>query len=378
MKILYYLSITSFSQVDFGILHELSKYFKVFYGVVIPKEGSSFSESDLSKYCKKHSIIFEPFHVKYRQRDIRITFEYFRIINSINSKNPDIIYTFSFDNPLISLLSILLKSKKTIINIHDVDFHSAYPNAKFLRIGRKLVIKRFKYFQVFSSNQKNLFQKKFPNKILFNIPLPLSSFGNDTSCNNNFVAEENKIRFLFFGNVLTYKGLHFLINAVNNLSEKYENFELIIAGRCANWDKEYQPLIRNEKFFSKNIRHIQNSEIPVLFKSCHFLVLPYSDATQSGPLMIAYNYKIPVIVSDIISFKEAVIEGESGYFFKNKDVSDLERVMEKAITNSKQEYDKLKRRLDIFVDSKYSSISQCNAYIEMFSTITNYNQTYFN
>lgn len=39
-------------------------------------------------------------------------------------------------------------------------------------------------------------------------------------------------------------------------------------------------------------------------------MLPYQDVAQSGPHMIAYNYNLPVIASDINGFVERVEDGK--------------------------------------------------------------------
>lgn len=369
MKNLYYLSSTCFSQVDLGFIHILSRTFDITYGVIIPPKDSNFSEAPLRNFCESNNIKFEPFYLSRRQRDIRIGIELFNILNKINKKDPDIIYTFSFDNPICSLTSLMLNKKKTIIYIHDVEFHSSYSYSLFLRIGRKITTSYFSNFQVFSTNQERIFRKRYPVKRVFTIPLTLSNYGEEDFCKLEMDRDLKKIRFLFFGKILPYKGIELLIKAVNNLSNKYSNFELIIAGRCDDWETIYEPLIQKQHLLTKLIRHIENDEILHLFCSCHYLVLPYTDATQSGPLMIAYNYRLPVIVSDIEAFKEVVKEGITGFFFERELPNGLEFVMESALQRNNTEYKLLLKRYNNYIKKSVSAQSISKKYELMFAEV---------
>lgn len=367
MKTLYYLSPISFYQTDMGILHSLSKTYSIIYGVTIPCEGNNSIERDILNYCKRYNIKFSAFHFTKRQRDIRIGLDFIRVLRNIKSSNPDIIYTYCLDNPILSLLGLTLNRRKTIVFIHDVEFHSSIPFSNFLTIGRSITTSRFKNFQVFSNNQAILFRKLYPNKNVRSIPLPLADFGHPIDDKSTSRFDKMKTKFLFFGNIVPYKGLELLINAVNALNLKYSNFELTIAGRCDNWQAEYEPLIKNKKIINSLIRHIPSGEIADLFSDCHYLVLPYKDATQSGPLMIAYNYNLPVIASDIPAFQEAVKDRTTGYLFNKNIPNSLESAMEYAILQTREEYGLLLKKLKHYVESHFSKERITSDYQIMFS-----------
>lgn len=369
MKSLYYLSSISFYQTDFGVLHNLTQKYNITYGVLLPKKGINSMDQEIIKYCKKYEIKLELFYFKKRQRDLRNGFVFLKVLKNIRTINPDIIYTLSFDNPLLSLLGLTLKSKNTVVFIHDVEFHSGYRFMHFMRIGRKVTIYHFKYFQVFSKIQGDIFAKKYPQKKLSIIPLPLTDFGYFPHYKKIIKKDIETIRFLFFGNILPYKGLNLLINAVNSLNTKYSNFELVIAGRCDNWSTLYEPLIQNKNNVKQIIRYIKNDEIPELYLTSHYLVLPYKDATQSGPLMLAYNYNLPVIASNIGAFREIIKNGVSGFLFDHNSSKGLEIVMEMAIRRTPDEYRELLNELKIFINSNFSGESVCQKYQIMFDKI---------
>jgi glycosyltransferase involved in cell wall biosynthesis len=66
----------------------------------------------------------------------------------------------------------------------------------------------------------------------------------------------------------------------------------------------------------------------VYFKAADVLVLPYRFIFQSGVLFLAYNFGLPVLVADVGSMKEDVIEGRTGFMCRPEDPADLARGLE--------------------------------------------------
>ncbi|MCH7973245.1 MAG: glycosyltransferase family 4 protein [Bacteroidetes bacterium] len=134
---------------------------------------------------------------------------------------------------------------------------------------------------------------------------------------------------LFFGGIIYYKGLDLLIKAVKLLLDECEQYHLIIAGEPR--DKVYYhsilELLKNSNI-ENNVTHkfcfIPDNEIPYYFIASDCCVLPYRNIFQSGVHVLSYSYGLPVIASDIGSFKdEDIIEGQTGYIFKPSDYHDL-------------------------------------------------------
>jgi glycosyltransferase involved in cell wall biosynthesis len=371
MKRLYYLSATSFSQVDLGVLPELSKRYDLTYGLVTPTGSPYVSIADIKNHCRENDIRLRLFPFERRLRDLRIGLDFKKVLDDIRQTRPDIIYTISHDIPLLSLLCLTLPAEKTIIAIHDVEFHSGSKFPFFLKLSRMITMAHFTSFQVFSKNQEIIFRNKYPKKKIFNIPLSLGFYGDLTGvpsvdANSNY----DVITFLFFGNILPYKGLKSLLAAINNLSLKYSNFKLVVAGQCPDWNTEYEPVIENKSIVTKLIHFIDSTSIPGLFSNAHYLVLPYAEATQSGPLMMAYNFNIPVIASNIDSFNDMVVEGTSGYLYDNRDETALGSVLEAALVRSQDDYNDMRHRLRQHTKLHYSAVTLSKKYEKMFDNLS--------
>jgi len=361
---IYYLSSAAFTQVDREVIGHLSQDNDVIYSTIILQSGSNFTDREIQDFSSKYKVLYTAYHLKYRQRDIRSFKTFFRLMMDIRKSKPDLIYIAAFDHPIFSVLSVFLDRDITIVGLHDVEYHSNIPNAIFHKIARKITLFKFVHYQVFSQGQAALYKTKHKFKSLHVIPLTLSDYGS-----HSVVREYATLKLLFFGNISSYKGLDILIAAVNKLSDKYPNFELTIAGNCKDWAAEYEPLIKTNGRIIQKIRFIKNEEVPVLFSNCHYLILPYRDATQSGPLMIAYNYNIPVIASDIDGFKEFIIDGKTGYLFENEQENSLVTVLESIINKPLEEYEALTAAMKEHVEANYSKHTIIKKYNQMFNDI---------
>jgi glycosyltransferase involved in cell wall biosynthesis len=146
--------------------------------------------------------------------------------------------------------------------------------------------------------------------------------------------DNNKKILLFFGNIAPYKGLEYLIDSMDYLRKKHNGFNLIIAGKIKNCE-DYWKHIKNiidkhqlEDHVIQRIEFIPDEEIEYYFKSADVLVLPYKFIYQSGPLFLSYFFGLPVIASDVGSFKEDVVEGETGLICRPENPKDLANKIE--------------------------------------------------
>ena len=152
----------------------------------------------------------------------------------------------------------------------------------------------------------------------------------DAKFDNNLVFDRNHKYLLFFGQIKKAKGLDILLKAVPFLSEKYK---IIIAGRPHKEDFTYYESIIQELGIQnrviKIIRFITDEERDFLFKKCDALILPYRKIFQSGVLLMAMSYGLPVIASDLTANKEVIEDGRNGILFEDGNYMELALKIEK-------------------------------------------------
>ena len=119
---------------------------------------------------------------------------------------------------------------------------------------------------------------------------------------------------LFYGLIRDYKGLDTLIEAWAKF--RRSGHKLLIAGEFYASRDKYIDLIERLGLQDDIILHdhfIPDSEVANYFSVSDCVVLPYKTATQSGVTQIAYNFRTPIIVTDVGGLKEIVPDGVVGY-----------------------------------------------------------------
>ncbi|MEG2240409.1 MAG: glycosyltransferase [Alistipes sp.] len=123
---------------------------------------------------------------------------------------------------------------------------------------------------------------------------------------------------LFFGLIRDYKGLDLLLDAWAKLRDEggLSNYKLIVAGEFYTPKEKYiQQLNANGLRHEVILRDyfIMDEEVKYYFSACDFVVQPYHTATQSGVTQIAYQFHLPMIVSNVGGLSEIVPDGKVGY-----------------------------------------------------------------
>ncbi len=148
---------------------------------------------------------------------------------------------------------------------------------------------------------------------------------------------DNERAILFLGKIRPYKGIEYLLEAFRVLvDDKQANYRLIIAGEPNKGSEEYlrgiqQNISRGFDSGQAILRaqFVPDDELELYLKGADVLVLPYKHIFQSGVLFLAYTFGLPVIASDVGSFREDVIEGRTGFLFTPDDSGKLAKTIEK-------------------------------------------------
>lgn len=127
---------------------------------------------------------------------------------------------------------------------------------------------------------------------------------------------------LFFGFVRKYKGLKYLLQAMQDVKKKLDDVELMIVGSFDQDKEEYLRMIsvgKLEQCVQIVDQYMPDNEVEKYFAGCDLVVLPYESATQSGIVQIAYGFEKPVIATEVGGLPDVVIDGATGYVTPPKD-----------------------------------------------------------
>ncbi len=131
---------------------------------------------------------------------------------------------------------------------------------------------------------------------------------------------------LFIGRIRKYKGLELLSKTWPLV--RTENKSLTIAGE-GNLPSEINHLeadIIN--------RWLSNSEIEKLIRKTSVVVLPYTEASQSGVIAIAHSLSTPVVVTPIGGLVDQVLNGTNGLVSTDATPQSLASAIDSALTRS--------------------------------------------
>lgn len=231
-----------------------------------------------------------------------------------------------FDSTLLNIY-YKIKNKKLVYTAHNINMKKRDGGDSFInKITLKFLYNCVDHIFVHSDLMKDELKKEFEiieSKITA-IPFGLNSTNQDSEL-DEFKAREllnlksSEIVLLFFGYIATYKGLDILIDAFRTVVQKKYEIKLIVAGDIKSSKEHWHQIEKRiseyglEQFVIKRIEHIPDSEVEIYFKAADALVLPYKFIYQSGPLFLAYNFGLPVIATDVGSFRKDIIECETGF-----------------------------------------------------------------
>lgn len=278
----------------------------------------------------------------------RVLRYYWKLIRYAATAEPRIFHILwnnkfeSFDRTVLMLYYKLL-GKRVFLTAHNInasrrDARDTAINRLTLRIQYRLADTIFVHTKRMKSELVEAFGvgKSRVAVIPFGI--------NQTVPNTSLTPGEAKARLglrngeraiLFFGRITPYKGLEYLIASFRRLRSARGDYRLIVAGRPDNCDAYWNAIkhsIREEVDSAQILlrsEFIPDEMTEVYFKAADVLVLPYRQIYQSGVLFLGYGFGLPVLVADVGSLKDDIVEGKTGFSFKPEDPLSLATTIEK-------------------------------------------------
>ncbi|MCO6025929.1 glycosyltransferase family 4 protein [Prevotella cerevisiae] len=181
------------------------------------------------------------------------------------------------------------------------------------------------------------------------------------------IKKNSKKQILFFGRISPYKGIEYLINAMDNVHKKLPEALLIIAG---GGDLYFNKSLYEGKNYIRIVnRFLSLEELYGLLKISDITVCPYIDATQSGVIMTSYAACVPVLATRVGGLPEMIIEGKTGEVVSPKNVEELAK---KIIYMIESDARLIKYKMNVeeaINNGKYSWEVISDKYLEIFRKV---------
>lgn len=296
-------------------------------------------------------------------RNIKLRMRFSKFIREIN---PDIIHCTNFID--IPDLFLYQYRRKIVQIVHDPFPHSGekYRRASLIRwISYKLSGQ----FIIFNEKQrKDFITKNHLNENCVQVNrLGTYDYLNYFKKEQTDISQNKKV--LFWGRISPYKGVEYLLRAMETVHQQIPNAELTIAGG-GHLYFDFSPY--KDKTYIKLInRYISMEELGELLSAASIVVCPYTDATQSGVVMSAFTYSVPVVATNVGGLPEMVENGITGVLVPPKNAKALADGIMSLLSSDERLNACRKAIYDYCHKGKFSWETIANRYISIYKAFLN-------
>lgn len=129
---------------------------------------------------------------------------------------------------------------------------------------------------------------------------------------------------LFIGRIRKYKGLEMLAKTWPLVLSANKSLTIAGEGKLPSELNHLQAKIIN--------RWLSNSEIEELIRGTSLVVLPYTEASQSGVIAIAHSLSTPVVITPVGGLVDQVIHGANGFVSADATPESLASAIDAALS----------------------------------------------
>lgn len=258
-----------------------------------------------------------------------------RLTREIRRFRPDVIHVQEVTSCVPTWTNDALRySTPLVVTVHDPVPHSGADR----RVAEKSAAYRMRLrtradrLIVHGERMREEWRGREPQRTLQLASVPHGVLGDDQG-RVETIPEKPPV-FLFFGRIEAYKGLGYALQAAELLASRGLKFRLAIAGTGSDLE-QYRAKIDQMPWVELMDRHLLADEIPQVFRRASAVVLPYTDATQSGVAAMALGFGRPVIATSVGGLPDVITNEQNGLLVAPKSVAALADAMGRFIGSEK-------------------------------------------
>lgn len=259
-----------------------------------------------------------------------------RLARRIRQWNPDVVHFLMGENIWTNLLPPLLRAKPILTTVHDVRLHPGdVASARAPRIFVKGMVRQSDAILVHGDGLRAEAAKILPinSERCFVLPhVPLWHY-REVADQEGFVKPDDGIfRVLFFGRICEYKGLRYLLKAAPLVQQVIKQLKIVIAGSGDDF-ANCRDLISSLSCVEVHSGFIPVHQAARFFSEADMLALPYIESSQSGVLMIAMAFGLPVVSTEVGEIANTVKTTGMGLLVPPRDEVALAAAMSEIACN---------------------------------------------
>jgi glycosyltransferase involved in cell wall biosynthesis len=232
-------------------------------------------------------------------------------------------------SPRLALALPTFRRVPIVLAVHDPEPHSGERNWR-KRLARRLAYPRAAKFVLYNAPFQAAFAARYriaPSAI------EVTRLGVYDVCAQWPSGTAGPPRtVLFFGRLSAYKGLDVFYDAARLVAERVAGVTFVVAGRpVEGYTPPPLPALPRGGAIQLIDRYLSNSDAAALFRSALVVVCPYRDATQSGVVLSAFAFGVPVIATAVGGLPEYVLPERTGLLVPPGDAPALSAAIERVV-----------------------------------------------
>lgn len=282
------------------------------------------------------------------------------------SNKPDVFFAPGQLVPFIS-------PKKTVSVVHDSAF-LVYPETygfwgrKYLKWMNKLLLKRSAAIITPSEFSKEELKKFYP-KLVKNKDISVVPWGYDQGI-YRILDDPNKSdsvlkRFnlknpylMFLGRIETKKNVANIIKAFDILKKKYEDLQLLLAGKQGRGYDKIKETLENSPYKMDIFEAgwVNEEDLPILLNNAEAFVFPTLYEGFGLPVLNAMACGCSVVVSQNGCGQE--VAKEAGFYCQPENISSIANTIEILLNNKELKQEKIEKGLEIVKDFSWEKTAR--------------------
>ena len=249
-------------------------------------------------------------------------------------------------SPRLALASRWLPKGPAVLTVHDPKLHTGDANWR-IALARQLMFAHTTRYLVHSPSlvQDMCVAAGVPaDRVSVAGFGPLTMFNDWPRLDERAVktSHENGPCVLFFGRLSAYKGLEVLIEAARLVASEVPSVRFVVAGGpVQGYTPPAPPALPAPASFQYQPGRVATGAVASLFEQASVVVIPYTEATQSGAAMAARAFGKTIVASAVGGLPDVVADGVDGLLVPPGDPRMLADALVRLLKD-----DKLRNRME--------------------------------
>lgn len=228
----------------------------------------------------------------------------------VRQEAPSVVHLLSNSTLWLNFAAPFWRPIPLVTTIHDVELHPGDTDTRVLPTwATELIVRQSSHVVVHGEGLKRMAMERYlkSSDRVHILSHPAIHRYADLARKENLQRREDDgtTRVLMFGRIFAYKGLEQLILAEALLKDRLPTLRITVAGRGDDpWS--LRRLMGIPDHYDIRNHFIDDLEVAQLFIDTDIVVLPYTEASQSGVLNLAAAFGKPVIVTDVGELRASV------------------------------------------------------------------------